>query len=200
MINPDIVYFFFISNFFFFKLVTPDVSLHPSGERKDNPLQWLILKRLQLFLFFQIVMYYVFVQITHSVFLVRRSKLTNFFLCFQAIYLFDNKLISRCKMLWNVWNILLHRCSLNLQYGCVRWGWTIVWRIIFAIYIWWRSSRTEERKWQVSCWLWCLNTCFPFISPQEGWVFLLLMKISELFAFIKPFLISGLIIFLASSH
>ena len=128
------------------------------------------------------------------------QNLQTFFLCFQATYLFDNKLISRCKMLWNVWNILLHRCSLNLQYGCVRWGWTIVWRIIFAIYIWWRSSRTEECKWQVSCWLWCLNTCFPFVSPQEGWVFLLLMKISELFAFIKPFLISGLIIFLASSH
>ena len=25
--------------FFFFKLVTPDVSMHPSGERKDNSLQ-----------------------------------------------------------------------------------------------------------------------------------------------------------------
>lgn len=155
----------YLQSFFFFKLVTPDVSLHPSGERKDNSLQWLILKRLQLFLFFQIFMYYVFVQITHSVFLVRKSKLTNFFLCFQAIYLFDNKLISRCKMLWNVWNVLLHHCSLNLQYGCVRWGWTVVWRIIFAIYFWWRSSRTEECKWQVSCWLWCLNTCFPLISP-----------------------------------
>ena len=39
MINPDIVYFLFIYKVFFFKLVTPDVSLHPSGERKDNPLQ-----------------------------------------------------------------------------------------------------------------------------------------------------------------
>lgn len=193
--------FYLFTKFFFFKLVTPDVSLHPSGERKDNSLQWLILKRLQLFLFFSnchVLRFCANYSFCFPCEEVKTYKL--FFLCFQAIYLFDNKLISRCKMLWNVWNVLLHRCSLNLQYGCVRWGWTIVWRIIFAIYIWWRSSRTEERKWQVSCWLWCLNTCFPFISPQEGWVFLLLMKISELFAFIKPFLISGLIIFLASSH
>ena len=200
MINPDIVYFLFIYKGFFFKLVTPDVSLHPSGERKDNSLQWLILKRLQLFLFFKLSCTTFLCKLLILFSLWGGRNLQTFFLCFQAIYLFDNKLISRCKMLWNVWNVLLHRCSLNLQYGCVRWGWTIVWRIIFAIYIWWRSSRTEERKWQVSCWLWCLNTCFPFISPQEGWVFLLLMKISELFAFIKPFLISGLIIFLASSH
>ena len=117
-------------------------------------------------------LFYIYLQ--SFFFLVETYK--PFFLCFQAIYLFDNKLISRCKMLWNMWNVLLHCCSLNLQYGCVRWGWTIVWRIIFAIYIWWRSSRTEERKWQVSCWLWCLNTCFLFISPQEGWVFLLLRK------------------------
>ena len=29
----------YLQSFFFLKLITPDVSLHPFGERKDNSLQ-----------------------------------------------------------------------------------------------------------------------------------------------------------------